>query len=168
MSGAPSAGGCGRAEISTSVRECLVATIGHWSGLSTNARRTACCKRWNRCASCVWWPGQACAVGCSVKYRTMNMVRNQFELAGPRGEDDFFVARTPRCEDIPAAGDGGKSEKARKCARQAREPGRAPAAAAQKIASSMTMGITLAQRRLQVWWFHLLPGDRGMLATRDR
>ena len=69
----------------------------------------------------------------------MNMVRNLFELAGPRGEDDFFVARTPRCEDIPAAGDEGKSEKARKCARQDREPGRAPAAAAQKIASSMTV-----------------------------
>ena len=70
----------------------------------------------------------------------MVSVRNPFELAGPRGEDDFFVARTPRCEDIPAAGDEGKSEKARKCARQDREPGRAPAAAAQKIASSMGMG----------------------------
>ena len=153
MSVAPSAGGCGCAQISSSPRESLEATTGHKSSLSTNARRTPCCKRWNRCVSCVRWPGQACGVGSSVKYRTMNMVRNPFELAGPRGEDDFLAARTPRCEDIPAAGDGGKSEKARKCARQDREPGRAPAAAAQKIASSMTMWISVAQRRLQVWWF---------------
>ena len=68
------------------------------------------------------------------------MVRNSFELAGPRGEDDFVVECTPRCEDIPAAGDGQKSEKARNCAEAAREPRRVPVAAAQKNAAAIDRG----------------------------